>query len=77
MGRARRHSTSVVRTTTADIERTTRDRRRRLPFEAQSTWSRSARLRPADPGNWNRYAYPRGDPVNRVDRSALYDNGLY
>jgi RHS repeat-associated protein len=28
---------------------------------------------PTDPGSWNRYAYTRGDPVNRVDPSGLYD----
>ncbi|HXI43118.1 MAG TPA: RHS repeat-associated core domain-containing protein, partial [Bryobacteraceae bacterium] len=26
---------------------------------------------PADPGSWNRYAYTRGDPVNRYDPSGL------
>ena len=28
---------------------------------------------PTDPGSWNRYAYTRGDPVNRVDTSGLDD----
>ena len=28
---------------------------------------------PADPSSWNRYAYTRGDPVNRYDPSGLYD----
>jgi len=28
---------------------------------------------PADPGSWNRYAYTRGDPVNRVDPFGLDD----
>ena len=28
---------------------------------------------PADPGSWNRYAYTRGDPVNRYDPQGLYD----
>ena len=28
---------------------------------------------PADPGSWNRYAYTRGDPVNRIDRTGLDD----
>jgi RHS repeat-associated protein len=27
----------------------------------------------ADPGSWNRYAYTRGDPVNRVDSGGLDD----
>jgi RHS repeat-associated protein len=27
----------------------------------------------ADPGSWNRYAYTRGDPVNRVDRHGRQD----
>jgi RHS repeat-associated protein len=29
---------------------------------------------PSDPGSWNRYAYTRGDPVNRVDPSGLFDH---
>jgi RHS repeat-associated protein len=28
---------------------------------------------PSDPGSWNRYAYTRGDPVNRLDPSGLDD----
>lgn len=36
----------------------------------------TASVGPADPGSWNRYAYTRGDPVNRVDRSGLYDTGV-
>lgn len=28
---------------------------------------------PADPRSWNRYAYTRGDPVNRIDPSGLAD----
>jgi RHS repeat-associated protein len=28
-----------------------------------------------DPGSWNRYAYTRGDPVNRRDKSGLGDDG--
>ncbi len=28
---------------------------------------------PKDPGSWNRYAYTRGDPINRVDRRGLED----
>jgi putative RNase toxin 44 of polymorphic toxin system len=28
---------------------------------------------PADPGSWNRYAYTRGDPVNRIDPSGRGD----
>jgi len=30
---------------------------------------------PTDPGSWNRYAYARGDPVNRFDPSGLMDSG--
>ena len=30
---------------------------------------------PSDPGSWNRYAYTRGDPVNRTDTSGLQDSG--
>ncbi len=30
---------------------------------------------PADPQSWNRYAYTRGDPVNRLDPSGLQDEG--
>ena len=30
---------------------------------------------PRDPGSWNRYAYTRGDPVNRMDPSGLDDCG--
>ena len=26
---------------------------------------------PTEPGSWNRYAYTRGDPINRVDRTGL------
>jgi len=29
---------------------------------------------PSDPGSWNRYAYVRGDPVNRVDRRGTDDS---
>jgi len=29
-----------------------------------------------DPGSMNRYAYTRGDPVNRVDRSGTDDSGV-
>jgi len=28
-----------------------------------------------DPASWNRYAYTRGDPVNRRDRTGLDDDG--
>ena len=28
---------------------------------------------PADPSSWNRYAYTRGDPVNRIDPMGLAD----
>jgi RHS repeat-associated protein len=28
----------------------------------------------SDPGSWNRYAYTRGDPVNRLDPSGMDDN---
>jgi RHS repeat-associated protein len=28
---------------------------------------------PSDPQSWNRYAYTRGDPVNRIDPSGLED----
>jgi RHS repeat-associated protein len=28
---------------------------------------------PADPASWNRYAYTRGDPVNRIDPNGLAD----
>jgi RHS repeat-associated protein len=28
---------------------------------------------PQDPGSWNRYAYTRGDPVNRIDPTGLDD----
>jgi RHS repeat-associated protein len=28
---------------------------------------------PSDPGSWNRYAYTRGDPVNRIDPSGQSD----
>jgi RHS repeat-associated protein len=31
---------------------------------------------PSDPGSWNRYAYTRGDPLNRFDRSGLQDDEL-
>jgi len=30
---------------------------------------------PTDPSSWNRYAYTRGDPVNRFDPSGLQDEG--
>jgi hypothetical protein len=30
---------------------------------------------PGDPGNLNRYAYTRGDPVNRIDIRGLQDEG--
>src|SRR5579872_3593627 len=29
---------------------------------------------PGDPGSWNRYAYTRGDPVNRYDPRGLNDD---
>jgi len=28
---------------------------------------------PASPASWNRYAYTRGDPINRIDRRGLED----
>src|SRR5215467_14248312 len=28
---------------------------------------------PSEPQSWNRYAYTRGDPVNRVDPSGQFD----
>jgi RHS repeat-associated protein len=28
---------------------------------------------PTDPGSWNRYAYTRGDPVNRIDPNGTCD----
>src|SRR5690348_4475121 len=28
---------------------------------------------PGDPGSWNRYAYTRGDPVNRADPRGTFD----
>jgi RHS repeat-associated protein len=28
---------------------------------------------PSDPGSWNRYAYTRGDPVNRIDPGGMKD----
>ena len=28
---------------------------------------------PSDPGSWNRYAYTRGDPTNRIDPTGLED----
>jgi RHS repeat-associated protein len=31
---------------------------------------------PKDPGSWNRYAYTRGDPVNRIDPRGLDDFSL-
>jgi RHS repeat-associated protein len=34
-----------------------------------------ASIGPSDPGSWNRYAYTRGDPVNRVDLNGLQDEG--
>ena len=30
---------------------------------------------PTEPGSWNRYAYTRGDPTNRVDPEGLDDSG--
>jgi RHS repeat-associated protein len=27
----------------------------------------------ADPGSWNKYAYTRGDPINRIDPRGLED----
>ena len=33
----------------------------------------TASVGPADPGSWNRYAYTRGDPVNRKDPSGMDD----
>ena len=30
---------------------------------------------PADPGSWNRYAYTRGDPINRTDANGTCDSG--
>jgi RHS repeat-associated protein len=30
---------------------------------------------PSDPGSWNRHAYTRGDPVNRLDPQGLEDLG--
>ena len=30
---------------------------------------------PGDPGSWNRYAYTRGDPVNRFDPNGTDDSG--
>ena len=35
----------------------------------------TASVGPRDPGSWNRYAYTRGDPVNRLDPSGLDDCG--
>ncbi len=29
--------------------------------------------RPRDPGSWNKYAYTRGDPINRKDPTGKYD----
>jgi RHS repeat-associated protein len=29
---------------------------------------------PSDPGSWNKYAYTRGDPVNRVDSAGTDDD---
>jgi RHS repeat-associated protein len=29
--------------------------------------------KPADPGSWNKYAYTRGDPINRIDPSGMDD----
>jgi RHS repeat-associated protein len=34
----------------------------------------AASVRLADPGGWNRYAYTRNDPANRLDQSGLVDN---
>jgi RHS repeat-associated protein len=31
--------------------------------------------RATDPGSWNKYAYTRGDPINRVDRHGADDDG--
>jgi RHS repeat-associated protein len=37
-----------------------------------------ARVGPADPRSWNRYAYTRGDPANRFDLRGLEDeDGAY
>jgi RHS repeat-associated protein len=33
----------------------------------------SASAGPSEPGSWNRYAYTRGDPVNRTDPSGRVD----
>ena len=33
----------------------------------------SAGVRPKDPGSWNKYAYTRGDPVNRFDSIGTCD----
>jgi uncharacterized protein RhaS with RHS repeats len=33
----------------------------------------TASAAPADPQSWNRYAYTRGDPVNRLDPSGMGD----
>jgi RHS repeat-associated protein len=32
---------------------------------------------PQDPGSWNRYAYTRGDPVNRYDRTGKDDGDCF
>jgi RHS repeat-associated protein len=31
---------------------------------------------PTDPGSWNRYAYTRGDPVNRIDSNGTCDSTI-
>jgi hypothetical protein len=31
---------------------------------------------PTDPGSWNRYAYTRGDPVNRIDLNGTCDSTI-
>ena len=32
---------------------------------------------PTDPGSWNRYAYTRGDPINRFDRGGTCDGDSF
>ena len=48
-----------------------------------SNWGRfmspdpyKASVGPKDPGSWNRYAYTRGDPVNKFDVTGLDDSGF-
>jgi len=31
---------------------------------------------PRDPGSWNKYAYTRGDPANRIDPSGTCDENI-